>query len=336
MTARRTATIVALATALWEPTGFAQREGRDVPPPVLAPDEQVAYVCPIHADYTSEAPGMCPRDGMALVRANPYAVRDYRLEFETVPTVVSAGEPATLRFRIFHPATGEPIRNFLTVHDKQYHLFVVSQDMAHFEHIHPEQEADGAWSIEVTLPTAGYYTVLSDFVPSGGSSQFIARTLVTVGYEGDLASDSARLTADEVATQSVGNLTATLYYDPAPFVAGLYGHLKYHLTDSSTGRPVTDLQPYLAAFGHTLVLSEDMRDFVHSHPIDLTDVLDDAGGPRLFMLPMGADPETLRGGPDVTFDGLMPRPGRFRAFTQFRRNDQLHTFRFTFDVVASQ
>ncbi|MCZ6918448.1 MAG: hypothetical protein O7I93_16865 [Gemmatimonadetes bacterium] len=336
MTARQTATIVALATALWEPAGLAQHDGQDVPPPVLAPGEEVAYVCPIHSDYTSEAPGMCPRDGMALMRANPYAVRDYRLEFETVPAVVSVGEPATLRFRIFHPETGEPIRNFLTVHDKQYHLFVVSQDMAHFEHVHPEQEADGAWSIEVTLPRAGYYTVLSDFVPNGGSLQFIARTLVTAGYEGDLGADSARLTADEVSTQSIGNLTATLSYDPAPFVAGLYGHLNFHLTDRLTGRPVTDLQPYLAAFGHTLVLSEDMRDFVHSHPIDLTDVLDDDGGPRLFMLPIGVDPETLRGGPDVTFDGLMPRPGRFRAFTQFRRDDQLHTFQFTFNVVASQ
>ena len=336
MTVRQSATIVALATALWEPAGLAQHDGQEVPPPVLAPGEEIAYVCPIHSDYTSEVPGTCPRDGMALVRANPYAVRDYRLEFETVPAVVSVGEPTTLRFRIFHPETGERIRNFLTVHDKQYHLFVVSQDMAHFEHIHPEQEADGAWSIEVTLPRAGYYTVLSDFVPNGGSLQFIARTLVTAGYEGDLAADSARLTADEASTQSIGNLTATLSYDPAPFVAGLYGHLNFHLTDRLTGRPVTDLQPYLAAFGHTLVLSEDMRDFVHAHPIDLTDVLDDDGGPRLFMLPIGVDPETLRGGPDVTFDGLMPRPGRFRAFTQFRRYDQLHTFQFTFNVVASQ
>lgn len=261
MTARQTATIVALATALWEPAGLAQHDGQEVPPPVLAPGEEIAYVCPIHSDYTSEVPGTCPRDGMALVRANPYAVRDYRLEFETVPAVVSVGEPTTLRFRIFHPETGERISNFLTVHDKQYHLFVVSQDMAHFEHIHPEQEADGAWSIEVTLPRAGYYTVLSDFVPNGGSLQFIARTLVTAGYEGDLAADSARLTADEASTQSIGNLTATLSYDPAPFVAGLYGHLNFHLTDRLTGRPVTDLQPYLAAFGHTLVLSEGHAGF---------------------------------------------------------------------------
>ena len=40
--------------------------------PILDPDEEVAYVCPIHPDYTSEIGGRCPRDGMMLVEANPY------------------------------------------------------------------------------------------------------------------------------------------------------------------------------------------------------------------------------------------------------------------------
>ena len=60
---------------------------------------------------------------------------------------------------------------------------------------------------------------------------------------------------------------------------------------------------------------------------------DDDGGPPLFLIPPGADLEKLRGGPDVTFEGLMPKPGRYRAWTQFRRHDKLHTFAFTFNVV---
>ena len=47
--------------------------------------------------------------------------------------------------------------------------------MEYFQHIHPEEQPDGTWSIDVTLPKAGYYKVLSDFMPSGGASQFIAR-----------------------------------------------------------------------------------------------------------------------------------------------------------------
>jgi len=301
--------------------------------PLLDPAEEVAWVCPMHPDYTARGAGMCPRDGMMLVRSNPYDVRDYDFEFETVPAVVRAGEPATLRFRVFHPGTGEMVHNFLTVHDKQYHLFVIGQDMEHFEHIHPEQAADGSWSIEVTLPEAGYYKVLSDFVPYGGSSQFIAQPLITAGYAGDLAADSARLVPNIDQPQTAGSLTATLTPDPAVFTAGLYGHLTFHLTDAVTDAPATDLQPYLASFGHMLIMSEDMVDYVHSHPLDLENA-DDETGPLPLMLPMGVDNSGLRGGPEVTFEGLMPRPGRYRAWTQFQRDDQIHTFVHTFEVGA--
>ncbi len=30
-------------------------------------DDVVAYMCPIHSDYTAEVEGVCPRDGMTLV-----------------------------------------------------------------------------------------------------------------------------------------------------------------------------------------------------------------------------------------------------------------------------
>ena len=186
-----------------------------------------------------------------------------------MPPVVRAGEKATLRFSIFHPGTGEPIKKFEVVHERQYHLFVISQDMEYFQHIHPAQQPDGTWSIDVTLPKAGYYKILSDFLPGGGAVQFLARPLVTRGYAGDLAADSARLVPDTNLTKTVDDVTATLSYDPAPFIAGLYGHLNFHLTDTATGRPITDLQTYLGAFGHTLIMSEDMVDYVHSHPLDI-------------------------------------------------------------------
>jgi hypothetical protein len=53
-------------------------------------------------------------------------------------------------------------------------------------------------------------------------------------------------------TRDVDDLRATLSFDPPAFVAGQYGHLNYHLADSATGRPVTDLRR-TGAFGHTLI-----------------------------------------------------------------------------------
>ena len=323
--------IAILASGFWLLASFAI-----LSLPQQQTEEETAWVCPMHGDYTMEIAGKCPRCGMDLVRAAPFDVRDYQLDFRTVPALVKTGQKTTLRFRILHPGTGEQIRKFEVVHERQYHLFVISQDMEYFQHIHPEEMPDGTWTIDVTLPKAGYYKVLSDFMPTGGASQFIARPLVTSGYAGDLAADSAHLISDTVPMKTVDDITATVDYDPATFQTGLYGHLNFHLTDKNTGRPVTDLQTYLGAFGHTLIMSEDMVDYVHSHPLDILAKPDDDGGPPVFLIPPGADLEKLRGGPDVTFEGLMPKPGRYRAWTQFRRHDKIHTFAFTFNVVTSE
>ena len=301
-----------------------------------AVDEETAWVCPMHPDYTMDVTGKCPRCGMDLIRSAPFDVRDYQLDFETVPPVVKAGQKTTLRFKISHPGTGAIIKKFEVVHERHYHLFVISQDMEFFQHIHPEEQADGTWTIEVTLPKPGYYKVLSDFMPSGGSSQFVARPLVTAGYTGDLESNSAHLMPDTNLTKISEDITATVTYDPAQFAVGLYGHINYFLTDTATGKPITDLQTYLGAFGHTLIMSEDMVEYVHSHPLDILAQPDDDGGPPQFLIPPGADLEKIRGGPSVTFEGLMPKPGRYRAWTQFRRNDKIHTFAYTFNVVAPQ
>jgi len=208
--------LVTLFVQAQQSPGFGARDsGFD------SPDGETAFVCPMHPDYTLDIAGTCPRCGMALVRGAPFDVRDYGLDLTTEPKVVHAGKPARWQFRISHPGTGERILKFETVHERQFHLFVISQDMTHFQHIHPELQQDGTWVIDVTVPKAGYYKVLSDFLPAGGASQFIARPLVTAGYKGDLSGDSAQLTPDASNTQTVDDLTARVSYDPAPFLAGL-------------------------------------------------------------------------------------------------------------------
>jgi Heavy metal binding domain len=296
--------------------------------------ETTAFVCPMHPDYTLEIAGTCPRCGMALVKATPFDVRDYGFEFTTTPALVQPGRPARWRFTIAHPGTGQQVTKFEPVHERQYHLFVISHDMEHFQHIHPEQQPDGTWAIDVTLPKAGAYKVLSDFLPSGGAAQLVARPLVTAGYSGDLVTAGASLVPDVAPKKTIDDITATVSFDPPTFVAGLYGHLIFDLTDTQTGRPITDLQTYLGAFGHTLIMSEDMLDYVHTHPLDILASGDDDTMPH-FVIPPGADLEKIRGGPQVIFDGLMPKPGRYRAWTQFRRNNRLYTFTSTFVVAAA-
>ncbi len=278
--------------------------------------ETAGWYCPMHPDVTASISGRCSKCGMALISGNPFDTRDYHLDFTLKPAALKAGVPVTMTFRVGHPATGTTVKDFEVVHDKRFHLFVISEDMSVFQHIHPDLEPDGSWIIQTMLPKAGYYRVFSDFVPVGGAPQFLGRALVTADFDGDLASSAAQIEADAVLVRTADTLTATVTLDPSTLIAGQYGHFTYTLTDARTSEPVTDLKPYLGAFGHTLILSEDMADYVHSHPTE---------GPE-------SDITKGVGGPRVTFEGYLPRPGRYRAWTQFLRNDQLTTVSFTFTV----
>ncbi len=297
------------------------------------PDEEIAWVCPMHASYTSTSSGTCQICGMPLVQTRPYDTRDYRLEFRTEPAQVRPGEKAALFFRFLHPGTGEVVKEFEVVHTKQFHLFVISQDMAFFEHIHPVMRDDGTWHVETTVPKAGYYQVLCDFMPKGGSGQFLTAPLVTAGYVGDLFTDRAHLTPDRVLTKSAGDLTATLSFNRAQPASCEYTHLTFYLTDTVTGLPITDLQTYLGQFSHMLLMSEDMQSYVHAHPMNLLATQEDGVGISEYIIPPDADLAAIRGGPRVTFDALLPKAGMFRAWAQFQRDDEVRTLAFTFAVA---
>jgi hypothetical protein len=289
------------------------------PAPQDPGDGETAWFCPMHPDVTSGEAGQCRKCGMTLVAGRPFDTRDYRLSVNVEPRVVKAGGPVRMRFDVRHPSTGAAVRNFELVHDRRYHLFVVSHDMQQFQHVHPDQQPDGTWELDVTLPKPGAYRVISDFLPAGGAPQLLARTLVTADFAGDLRSQDARLTVDTAWKKTVGTLTAELTFDPPRLIAGQYSHFAFRLSDATSGEPVTDLQPYLGAFGHAFVLSEDLRDSVHSHPPEWRD---------------GREITSGFGGPDVMFEGYMPRPGKYRVWAQFLRRGELVTIPFTFEVFT--
>jgi hypothetical protein len=274
------------------------------------------YFCPMHPDITSQTSGKCSKCSMALMLGDPWNEREYLVHIQTTPAAPKAGVPVRFRINILDPDSRKPVTDFAVVHDKRYHLFVLSQDLKQFAHIHPEQQPDGSWTIEHTLPQPGYYRIYSDFMPVGGTPQIIARTIATAGYDGDLASVSPELVPDRSLVKQTEDMTVKLVVEPSTIVAGRVVKLRYEL--SSNGKPVTDLDPYLAAWGHTLVLSEDSVEYVHAHPIE--------------YLP--ADVKDPKGGPIVTFDAMFPRPGKYRVWTQFSRRGTVSTTTFAVEAVS--
>jgi hypothetical protein len=275
----------------------------------------MTWYCPMHPEITAAVTGQCPICKMAFVAGNPLDTREYELDFSTSPAAVTAGAPFTIKLKV-RDGGDEAITKFEEVHDKRYHLFIISRDMSVFEHLHPAQQPDGTWELEARLPKPGYYNIVSDFLPTGGSPQVIMRSLITADFKGDARSNEAQIQPDTIFEQTLNGITATVDFEPRPLLAGEHGHLTFHLTDAATGQPITDLQPYLGAFGHTLVMSEDQVNAVHSHPTpDLSnDISRGLGGPR------------------VMFEGYFPTAGEYRAWTQFLRHDQITTFSFAFRV----
>jgi hypothetical protein len=252
---------------------------------------------------------------MTMVRTSRPEVAEFELEISTTPRLLTAGQKFRLTFSIRHPRTGATVKEFNVVHDMPFHLFVVSQDLESFSHIHPEQQPDGSFTIETMVPREGFYLIYCDIFPHGGIPQVIYRNLITAGFRGDLFSSRARLQPDKILTRTIDGVRFALVLDPVTPVGGKNVRLKYHLTDEKTGEPVQDLQPYLGAWGHTLMLSEDARDYIHSHPTEL--------------IPDDVDRTKISAGPDVSFDAFVPRAGNYRIWSQFQRQGHVITVEFT-------
>jgi hypothetical protein len=83
------------------------------------------------------------------------------------------------------------------------------------------------------------------------------------------------------------------------------------LSISRDGRPVTDLQPYLAAYGHLVALRAGDLAYLHVHP---------EGHPGDGSTPAG---------PDITFFVVPPTPGDYRLFLDFQHDGVVRTAEFT-------
>ncbi|WMX45752.1 hypothetical protein [Streptomyces roseicoloratus] len=202
---------------------------------------------------------------------------------------------SVLKFSI-KDAAGRKVTAFTTEHGKELHFIVASRDLTVFRHLHPVKAADGTWSVAADLPAAGAYKAFADFKPAGKNAKG-----VTLGV--DLAVPGAYTpkpmppvapTADVDGYQV--RLGGTL--DP-----GKAGELR--LTVTKAGKPVTDLEPYLGAYGHLVALREGDLAYLHVHPNE--------GGP----------------GPDVSFTATAPSSGTYRLFLDFQHEGKVRTAAFT-------
>ena len=270
------------------------------PPKPDGDDTLVGWVCPMDRDVRAKGPGKCPRCGMPLVAGIP-EFSEFGMNLRTNPRAIKPGVSTAMTFEVLDPVTRKRVSDFEVVHEKLFHLFLVSQDLKFFAHQHPVFEPSGEFRFNWTFPQAGMYRVLTDYYPKGATPQLTVNTLF-VGGAASASAAPAKLVAD-LKPQKAENLTASLTMDPPEPVAGFKTLMFFDLA------PGDGLEPYLGAWGHMLAASEDLVDMIHNHP---------------FL----AD-----GGPRAQFNMIFPRPGIYRVWIQFQRKGVVNTVAFNVPVV---
>ncbi|WP_206054006.1 hypothetical protein [Nocardioides iriomotensis] len=187
-------------------------------------------------------------------------------------------------------------------HDKRLHLIVVRRDLTGFQHVHPELGDDGRWTTAVDL-APGTWRVFADFTAADGPALTLGTDLTVPGRVPDV-----QPVGDDASTSSVDGYDVTL---DGELEGGAASDLT--LTVTRGGRPVTDLQPYLGAFGHLVALREGDLAYLHVHPHEEAHAGD-------------------RGGPAIDFTAEVPSAGRYRLFLDFKAGGVVRTA--TFDLAA--
>ncbi|MFJ3620738.1 hypothetical protein ACIPSH_21650 [Streptomyces iakyrus] len=214
---------------------------------------------------------------------------------------VTAGEQADLRFTV-RDADGRAVTAYQREHDKELHLIVASRDLVTYRHLHPARAADGTWSTPVDLPRAGGYRVFADFTPAGRDAENL-----TLGA--DLAASGSYRARQLPPVSSTARVEGYEVRLTGALRPGKASELKLEVFRD--GKPITDLQPYLGAYGHLVALRSGDLAYLHVHP---------NGEPG---------DGTTRPGPAISFTATAPSSGSYRLFLDFKHDGKVHTAAFT-------
>ncbi|HEV2814387.1 MAG TPA: hypothetical protein VGW10_14120 [Solirubrobacteraceae bacterium] len=234
--------------------GGAIDPDRDADAPAGKDEHAVKTTTP-HAEETHPVRGLAvAEDDLRVVVDDPELTR---------------GRSERLAFRIVD-ARGATVKDFDVAHEKRMHLIVVRRDLTGFQHLHPEQAADGTWTTDVRLDDAGSYRLFADFARDGSPHTLASDLRV----DGD--ADLRPLPAPATTAVSDGGYDVRLERD---------GSL-VRFAISRDGTPI-ETEPYLGAGGHLVALREGDLAFLHVHPeedgVSFETELPTAGRYRLFL-----------------------------------------------------
>ena len=244
--------------------------------------------------------------------------RSYEMEVTSKPSNIDPKKPATFRYKIKNDK-GEVLKNYEVAHEKIMHFITVRKDLAYFQHLHPDfNEVTSEFTVVVTFPEVGPYRLFPDFTPGDDNPQKLPVTVqhdINVGSLNKYYAQS--VVQDREQTKIYGDYKITTTF---PKDAKKQTEITYSLSISQNGRPVTNLEKYLGALGHSVIIKEGSLDFIHTHAEDMA-MMDHQGMSQEMMMGMT--------GPYISFSTTFPASGVYKIFTQFQHQGKVLTTDYT-------
>lgn len=199
----------------------------------------------------------------------------------------------------------KPIADVQVHHEQKMHLIAVSEDLSYFDHLHPEWKGNGHFTVKTRFPYGGKYSLYADFIPQGGSQVTAMHEITLQGQ-----TDKQPLEAKKSWTQTVAGKEISLAFAPQ-VKAKQETQLTFTLKEAKTKAPIINLEPYLGAVGHVVIISQDRKQYLHVHPLE----------------------ENARG-PEAKFATTFPHKGIYKIWGQFQHQGKVLTVSYVVNVNA--
>ena len=237
---------------------------------------------------------------------------NYNVNLQYDPITLEARKATKLVISVTDQRLGDTIRDFELVHDKLMHLIIVDEDLSYFAHIHPTLEDNGEnFTIFHTFPESGRYKLWIDFKPKDGNQTLVAFIIKISGYP---VHKYVPLVYDrKYVKESLDRKYQISLKLPEKLVSHNDADIVFGISDVA-GNPVTDLEPLMGAGGHSVIISSDIREFLHVHPTEEVD-------------------RSWKGGPDISFRTNFPKPGLYKAWGQFQHQGRIVVADFNLKVA---
>ena len=253
-------------------------------------------------------------EGMTNDKLVVQSHRSYEIQMVSPFGNIKPNKQVNVRYKI-KDDQGNILKDFDVVHEKIMHFIVVRKDLQYFQHIHPEfNKATGEFSISVTFATDGEYRMFADFTPRASQMGPGGERLTVTVYEdvtvGNLANYRPQPLGSAQRSKTFVGYTITISPSSEPLSS--QNDFRFTFEIKRDGRLVSNLEKYLGALGHTVVLRQGDLQFIHAHPTQSPDA--SQNGKVIFMI-------------------MFPEAGNYKLFSQFQHEGKIITSDFVVNVT---